>query len=106
MPTSDNYCEVPAKKSMVVKFTETGVEELAAEGIQSKVYPNPATDNATVVCAEAINNVVVYNVANGAEALRIAGNGENSMTIDVADLAQGMYLVKVNGTYTMKLIKK
>lgn len=106
MPTSDNYCEVPAKKSMLISFSEIGVEELAAEGVASKVYPNPATDNATVVCSEAINDVVVYNVANGAEAIRLTGNGENTMTIDVTSLAQGMYLVKVNGTHTMKLIKK
>lgn len=106
MPTDENVCTVPAKKESIVRFTIVGVDEFSANDITAKVYPNPASDAATVTCKDAIDNIIVYNIASGAEAIIIQGNGQNSMTIDVNSLSQGMYLVKVNGTYTMKLIKK
>lgn len=104
LPTNDNSISVPAKSSMLIQFGSS-VDDVAAE-TEARLYPNPAADATTVECNKAIESVVVYNVASGAEALRVAGNGETAMTIDVSGLAQGVYLVKVNDTQAMKLIKR
>lgn len=107
MPLSDNTCEVAARSTLLIDFSSTGVETVLAAGEgETKVYPNPATDVVTVACADGVNNVAVYNVGNGAQVINVGGNGMTAVTIDVANLAKGVYIVKVNGSYTTKLIKK
>lgn len=104
MPTDNNSVSVPAKKNLVIQFGEDSVEEMAETAVS--VYPNPASDVATVTSSKPLESISVYNVANGAEAIRIAGNGQTEMSIDVTGLAQGVYVVRVNGTHTTKLIKR
>ena len=103
MPTNDNSITVPAKDQIVFGFDS--VEELESAA-KASVYPNPASDVATVTAGCPIERIAVYNAASGAEALNVAGNGQNEMTIDVAGLSKGVYIVRINNVHTLKLIKR
>ena len=70
------------------------------------VFVNPASDVATVTAGCPIERIAIYNAASGAEALNVAGNGQNEMTIDVAGLSKGVYIVRINNVHTLKLIKR
>ena len=104
MPTNDNTCSTPAADEIM--FGDGAVEELLGEPSVAMVYPNPTSGQATVTCGSAIARVEVYNAASGAAVLNVAGNGETSMTIDLSGCADGIYFVRINGTETLKLIKK
>ena len=103
MPTNDNSITVPAKDYIVFGFDS--VEELESAA-KASVYPNPASDVATVTAGCPIERIAIYNAASGAEALNVAGNGQNEMTIDVAGLSKGVYIVRINNVHTLKLIKR
>lgn len=103
MPTSDNTCATPS--SAEFSFGDSSVEELQQEST-AKIYPNPTSGQSTVACSAGIESVEVYNAASGAAVLNLVGNGETTMTIDLSGLADGIYFVRVNGTETMKLIKR
>lgn len=104
MPTSDNTITVPASADMLVQFGSSVADETVASEL--RLFPNPATDVVTIESNQAVNTVEVFSATSGAEVLRAAGNGQTVMTLDVTSLMQGVYLVKVNGTETMKLIKR
>lgn len=103
MPTNDNSITVPAKDQIVFGFDS--VEEIESTA-KASVYPNPASDVATVTAGCPIERIAIYNAASGAEALNVAGNGQNEMTIDVAGLSKGVYIVRINNVHTLKLIKR
>lgn len=105
MPTSDNRCVTPASSKMVILFGESSADEIATEATAS-VYPNPIESMATVNCSEGIQNVAVYNIANGAAVYTANGNGQTEMSIDLSGLAKGVYFVRINNTYTVKIIKR
>ncbi|MFR9164906.1 MAG: T9SS type A sorting domain-containing protein [Dysgonomonas sp.] len=103
MPTAENNCVVPAKKSMVLKRDDTGIESVQNQ--VAKVYPNPVTNYLTVELTEVINTVAVYDIAG-----KLINNntniGSNSTTVDFTSLAPGIYLVKVNNGKAIKVVKK
>ena len=79
------------------------------EGDGIKVYPNPVTDGVfTISSAKELNSVEVYSISGvTVESVKCDGN---NVTIDVANLAKGVYFVKVEtkvgGFSTSKLIVK
>lgn len=90
----------------------TSVEEVEEEidiasGVaETKIFPNPATSYVTVVSDQAINTIEVYSMGSGSLVRSATGAGNLSVTVDIDGLAAGMYIVKVNGLSSHKLIKK
>jgi hypothetical protein len=78
------------------------------ENLVSNIYPNPATTQLTVDLNNAGNaNMSIYNMLG--QVVMEATLTEMSNKINITDLSQGMYVVKViqNGkTHTVKLSKK
>jgi hypothetical protein len=78
------------------------------ENLVSNIYPNPATTQLTVDLNNAGNtNMSIYNMLG--QVVMEATLTEMSNKVNIADLSQGMYVVKViqNGkTHTVKLSKK
>jgi len=72
----------------------SGIEENQVAAIS--VFPNPATDVITVE-AEGAESIVVTNIA-GRKVMSTAANGAQT-TIDVSDLSNGAYIVRVIGTH-------
>lgn len=69
----------------------TGIADNEMENV--KVYPNPFEDNFVVESAENITSVAVYNAFGQMVASQSVSAGAN--TINTANLAAGMYIVKV-----------
>lgn len=68
------------------------------------IYPNPATDVVNIKTDSKVNSVEVYDLAGKKINVNFADN-----KVNVADLAKGNYILKVNddkGSSTLKFIKK
>lgn len=91
-------------------FSGIGVEE--NDITEMRVFPNPATDNVRVAFEMKDATDVTVNVVNTVgqtvmTSLHNAVTGGNLVTLDVANLANGLYFVEVsseNGTSTQRLI--
>lgn len=84
--------------------------EQVAQNIGITVYPNPATDNITVLCTNNVANITLYN-ALGQLLITQPVNGVSKNTISTANLSNGYYTVKVttannNSTYKHVVIQK
>ena len=102
MPTSDNSCVTPAKKSLVLNNIYTGIENAVSI---SRISPNPTTGIITISAQTTIETVEIYNIA-GSLVMRQAHVGTTTISLDLSDLADGMYFVKVNDGKAVKVIKK
>jgi hypothetical protein len=70
------------------------------------MYPNPTSTVFTIEANDVIENVSLYNVL-GQEVL-VRNSNSNSVTLDVANLQTGVYVVKtmIGGvTATSRLVK-
>ena len=80
----------------------TDIENVSATA--TKIYPNPVVDRLNVETEEDVLYIRVYNMY-GVEVARIA----NANAIDLASLAAGNYLVRVQtatGVSTHRIVKK
>lgn len=102
MPTSDNSCITPARKSLVLNSVYTGIENTE---VITRIAPNPTTGLIHISAAAEIENVEIYDIA-GAQVMRLTHIGANTVTVDLTDLASGIYFVKVNNGKAVKVIKR
>ncbi|MFL0352371.1 S8 family serine peptidase [Xanthomarina sp. GH4-25] len=84
------------------------IQEVQPSPNQIKVFPNPVTNkmHISLAATDIQTQVVLYNIL-GKKVLET--NLYQSATIDVSDLAKGVYLLNIkteNSTITKKLIKK
>lgn len=71
-----------------------GVEEpLVVDPVS--IYPNPANADLNIEAPEAINYVQVVDVSGKEVLLKRSGSADNSMTLDVSGLNQGLYFIRV-----------
>ncbi len=78
--------------------------ELAENGVQMSVYPNPATDRICVTLENLENiDVTLFDMSGRAVKTLTLRNGDN--TIDISTLQNGIYLIRVAGSVT-KIVKK
>lgn len=86
--------------------TQTGVNDIVADANTGvKVYPVPATDVITVESAQAIDNVKIVSLS-GALVKDLHADGNTTVTMNIADLSAGVYVVVVNNTTNVRLIVK
>lgn len=95
--------------TVAIRFTAEGVLGLQDVNIPTlNVYPNPAKTQVTVTSSSSIDRIEVTNIL-GQEVYENATVGANQTTINVADLQNGAYFVRVyseNCVITRKLIVK
>ena len=107
----DEYCESDFSEETCETYSNTGIEQLAMENGQLIIYPNPTTGKLHIISAGASTQVLpvqVYNIAGqSVEAnLHVCPNNDNdTITIDISHLANGLYFLKV-GNKTVKIIKE
>lgn len=75
----------------VINASSFGVDE--NEALKLEVYPNPARQRVNVV-SEEIEAVVVYDLL-GQRLKVMAGNGDTTVSFNVDDLAEALYIVEV-----------
>jgi hypothetical protein len=97
-----SYISFGGYKATVVyrKFNIVGIEQLAMDNGQLKVYPNPTREQLTIDNGElTIENVEIYDVMGrsvGAN-LRVRPNTDSTMTINVESLPVGVYFLRAYG---------
>ncbi|MGM9832941.1 MAG: T9SS type A sorting domain-containing protein [Candidatus Limisoma sp.] len=84
--------------------TQSGIDGVALCN-RVKVYPNPAVDVLTIEADTAITDVAVFAASGAAVALRPAIAGSTA-SLNVANLAPGIYFAKINGTKTVRFVKR
>ena len=70
-----------------------------------KISPNPAMDVATISASGTIENIAVYDVL-GKNVKTFSGILSSEFSLDIADLAPGVYVIKVNKSLIRKMIKR
>lgn len=94
---------------VAVRFTYNGLVSLADVNMSSiSVYPNPAKNVVTISAASAIDRIEMVNVL-GQKVYENATIGSENTTINVSDLQNGTYFVRVfcgNKMMTKKLMVK
>lgn len=85
--------------------TGVGIEENATNNVEFVLYPNPASEYVDIVFPETAHctEVALYDVTG--KLLKRQSISETSVRINVYDLAQGIYFVKVGNT-TKKFVKE
>lgn len=89
---------VSTKTFLVTQSGNTGINELSQNGFS--IYPNPAKDELFFNCNienEGNLNIIIYDIV-GNEVLRdniVLTKSENKTKIDISNLKQGIYFVKV-----------
>ncbi len=69
------------------------------------IYPNPTNDELVISYPRGkVGAVAIINVA-GKEVVNYTYNTEN-VSVNIKDLAPGMYLIKVNGNYAGRVVKE
>ena len=74
------------------------------------IYPNPFSDQIGIKNMEAIQTLVIYNLF-GVELRRLKNPGEDYLTVNLADLSNGLYIASFLDSggkvlYSKKLVKK
>ena len=95
---------------VAVRFTYNGVVSLADVAISSSIsiYPNPAKNVVSISAPSAIDRIEMMNVL-GQKVYENATIGSENTTINVSDLQNGTYFVRIfcgNKMMTKKLIVK
>ncbi|MCD6598085.1 MAG: T9SS type A sorting domain-containing protein, partial [Bacteroidales bacterium] len=89
------------------QFIISGVKQNRNK-VAFSVYPNPVQDFITIKSMQKLNNLKIYNVAGNL--IKIVDLTSKSGDIDVSDLPEGIYLLRVNfvegGTYSYKIVKE
>lgn len=87
--------------------TTTGVDDVTADAENGGVHiwPVPAESELHISAGEAIETVSIFNIS-GACVATFEGNNDTAMTVNVDNLASGVYLVKVNANAARRLIKR
>jgi hypothetical protein len=84
-----------------------GINEFGKAGLEAKVYPNPVGNTLTVELNNSSAKLIEITDLSGRLILSRSGNGE-TMDVDVAGLANGVYYVKLrsdNMTEVFKIVK-
>lgn len=103
MPTDNNSTVTPAQKSMIIKY-DIGTSSNDIEYHNLKVYPTVVTDYCTIESDQAIHTIEVYS-HTGILIDRITSNLVNSLQLKTAEYTKGVYLLRINGEQTLKIIK-
>ena len=84
--------------------TQSGIDGIAVCS-HVNVYPNPAVDVITLEADTAITDIAVFSASGAVVALSPAYDG-NKASLSVANLAPGIYFAKINGTKTVRFVKR
>lgn len=86
--TTTGYSNPSNTLSIVIGDNPTGISEI--NNTKIKLYPNPASNELSIQSEEIIKEVLIYNSQGKLV------KTETKNTIDVSDLAKGIYFVNIN----------
>jgi len=95
------------KVSMVAEDSLLGTKDVSFEQANLSVYPNPASDVVNVSVDALVSNVAIVDL-NGRTVKSVKFDGVSTASVNVSDLASGIYMMTVSsdkGTTTKKIVK-
>jgi len=101
--TSRGYVAID---NVTITSPTAGVDTADLKGFS--VFPNPASNVVTVANANAVVNSLVVADLNGRTVKTAKFDGVNEATVNVSDLASGVYMLTISsdkGTTTRKIVK-
>jgi len=104
--TSESVTDVYFLQHTVAHTIVPGVTGISgpARTTGTSLYPNPASDIITISAAGPVGQVTITNLLG--QTMRTFTVQEQSIQVDVADLAPGFYFAKINGSDIYKFIKQ
>ncbi|MBN4052019.1 VCBS repeat-containing protein [Cytophagaceae bacterium AH-315-L13] len=85
------------KDTLIITDTTTGIGNLFSFETQVNIYPNPATNEINILLGSednVINEIRIFNIL-GQEFILPQIIKINRLTLDVSDLADGLYILKI-----------
>ena len=82
-----------ANTTYACPYFTVGIEEVITDNISAKVYPNPVSNDLNIECGERIESLDIYD-ALGRKVIS-KENTPKSTTIDVSNLDNGIYILKL-----------
>lgn len=98
VPTDDNVCTVPAKKSFIIN-AGAGITDINVAPTLT-ISPNPTAGRVHIDSPEAIKSVRVFSISGA-----LVDEGF-SADMDLSRLPKGIYIVKVNNLNGVRVIKR
>lgn len=110
---SDHFCDVPpvSKSSGSVVLADTPLFPVNSASMNIKVYPNPARGVFTISYEGSSDPASIdagLMTLQGKEFRNIRFNGQRNMSVDISEIPEGMYILKVRvagEVWTGKLIR-
>jgi hypothetical protein len=108
LPNTDIFAGDGLSKIIDITATATSINELSLSDVE--LYPNPANDRVTINCIGEISKhseLTIYSIGEG-KIVMSKTLTTNKVELDINNLAQGVYFVKVtdgNTVIVKKLIK-
>jgi hypothetical protein len=94
LPKAENQFVTLAPTNQVIKISISGVDKIQNPAELISVFPNPATDNVTVVADGTDMQMISLHDMNG-RLIFTKNTNENRTDILVGNLQAGMYILKV-----------
>jgi len=87
--------------TQLIEINKTiGIEEASENGFDINVYPNPASEQLCIELPDLSDYQVAIYTLPGKSVQTCKSNHAKTVFINIADLAPGMYLVKIGNTQT------
>lgn len=103
MPTDNNSSIIPAPKLLTIKQNDqSSVHETK---IKATAYPNPTDGIINIESTDLIRSIQVYDLS-GSLIIDRYNLENNKEMVDISNLQSGVYLLRVNGTSTIKVTRK
>jgi predicted lipoprotein with Yx(FWY)xxD motif len=102
MPTDNNSSTIPASKSLIIKKSDQSL--IPNTIVKSSVYPNPTDGIITIESTDVIRAIQVYDLS-GSMIISLDRLNNNKETIDISNLKSGIYLMRINGSSTVKITR-
>ena len=101
------YCMAQGYASYLLKVKGTEIETSINTNTTRAnfVYPNPTDGLLVINSSDEINVIDIYSLT-GSLLTSFNGDGSTQQEINLADLASGVYFVKINHKNTIKVIKR
>jgi PKD repeat protein len=106
--TFDSLYKPYSTESVISVFVTypAGINNIPASSGEFSVYPNPATDNLTIITGQ---KAVIEILNIQGQLIKTFATGDNTISIDLLALPCGMYFIKMiteNGTIAKKFVKE
>ncbi|HPI54320.1 MAG TPA: T9SS type A sorting domain-containing protein, partial [Chitinophagaceae bacterium] len=83
-----------------------GVTDFDQKNTLINVYPNPAFDYITVESKSEIKSVQLEDMCSRKIDMRVSEGLGKELKLPITNLPSGVYILRVNGQYTVKWIKE